>query len=223
MMQRAFNFVRVTLIGGIFFLVPVIVMVAVIQKALVIANKLVTPLAKLIPFGFATPKLLAAVLLVAICFVAGILARVAVARKITGWLETTLLSNLPGYEFLKRIGQSALGVESEESHKVVLVGRGDSWQLGFLIERLEMGYLAVFIPGAPNPHSGSIQFLKEDRVRPIEVPEQSALKILKRLGAGASTLLASQMNVPASGSPPEGNARHEASTANQDTNSKKMK
>ena len=39
--------------AGIFFLVPVIVMVAVIQKALVIANKLVTPLAKLIPFGFA--------------------------------------------------------------------------------------------------------------------------------------------------------------------------
>jgi uncharacterized membrane protein len=216
-MQRAFNFVRVTLIGGIFFLVPVIVMVAVIQKALVIANKLVTPLAKLIPFGFATPKLLAAVLLIALCFAAGILARVAVARKITGWLETTLLSNLPGYEFLKRIGQSALGVESEESHKVVLVGRGDFWQLGFLIERLKGGYLAVFIPGAPNPHSGSIQFLKEDRVRAIEVPEQSALKILKRLGVGASTLLASEMNMPASGSPPE------LPTANQIQNSEKMK
>jgi len=42
-MQRVFNFARVTLIGGIFFLVPVIVMVAVIQKALAIANKLVTP------------------------------------------------------------------------------------------------------------------------------------------------------------------------------------
>jgi len=154
--------------------------------------------------------------------VAGIFARVAVARKITAWLETTLLSNLPGYEFLKRIGQSALGVESEGSHKVVLVGKGDSWQLGFLIERLEGGYLAVFIPGAPNPHSGSIQFLKEDRVRPIEVPEQSALKILKRLGAGASTLLASQMNLPASGSPPEADACSELSTANQIQNSEKM-
>jgi uncharacterized membrane protein len=157
-MKGFFKFVRVTLTGGILFLVPVIVILAVIDKALVMANKIVSPLAKHSPIGFATPKLLAGVLLIVICFLAGIFARAAVAKKFTGWLETTLLSMLPGYEFLKGIGENVLGAESALSHNVVLAWIEDSWQLGFLVERLEGGHLAVFIPGAPNPHSGSVYF-----------------------------------------------------------------
>jgi uncharacterized membrane protein len=60
---------------------------------------------------------------------------------------------------------------------------------GFLVERLENGSVAVFIPGAPNPYSGAVYFMTADRVRPAAVPPAAAMKCLKRLGAGSNALL----------------------------------
>jgi uncharacterized membrane protein len=39
---------------------------------------------------------------------------------------------------------------------VVLARIEDSWQIAFLVERLEGGHVAVFMPGVPNPLSGSV-------------------------------------------------------------------
>jgi uncharacterized membrane protein len=46
--------------------------------------------------GLNTPALLAVLLLLAFCFVAGLLARTVLAQRMTNWLETTVLCNLPG-------------------------------------------------------------------------------------------------------------------------------
>jgi uncharacterized membrane protein len=65
----------------------------------------------------------------------------------------------------------------------------DAWQMAFLVERIEGGHVAVFVPGAPNPLSGSLFFLPEDRIKPAHIPPAAALKCLKRLGAGSNVLL----------------------------------
>jgi uncharacterized membrane protein len=192
-MNKILRFLRTTLVGGLLFLVPIIVVVAIIGKALVLAHRLVDPLAERIPFesviGLRTPVLLAVGVLVLFCFLAGFLARTALAQKIVNGLETAVLSNVPGYEFLKGVGESMLGVEKKSAHETVLARIEDAWQIGFVVERLENGLLAVFIPGAPNPHSGSVYFMTPDRVMPAAIPQASALKCLKRLGAGSNALL----------------------------------
>jgi uncharacterized membrane protein len=192
-MKRLLKFLRTTLVGGLLLLVPVVVLVIVLAKALAITHKIVDPLAEHIPIhsfiGLRTPVLLAAGVIVLICFLAGFIARTVRAQKIVSRLETSMLSNVPGYEFLKSMGESMLGVEKKGAYPVVLARFDDSWQIGFRVEALENGLVAVFIPDAPNPQSGTVYLMSPNRVSPAEVSPAAALKCLKRLGAGSNTLL----------------------------------
>ena len=192
-MKRILKFSRTTLVGGLLFLVPIVVLLGVLGKALAVAHKLVDPLAERVPvesfIGLRTPVLLALGILVAFCFLAGLLARSALAQKAVKKLEAAVLSNLPGYEFFKGMGESMLGVEKEGSYPVVLARFDDTWQIGFRVDELANGLVAVFVPGAPNPQSGSVYYMTAERVTPADIPPAAALKCLQRLGAGSGALL----------------------------------
>src|SRR5208337_2781878 len=152
-MKGIVKFVRTSLVGGILFMLPIVLMAIIIGKALAIADKIVGPLAAHLPedsvFGLDMPRLMAIGLLVLFCFLAGVFARTKLAQKGVIWLETTVLSNLPGYEFFKNLSGNLLGHETKQTFPTVLARIEDAWQLGFLIERLEDGQVAVFVPGTP--------------------------------------------------------------------------
>ena len=100
-MKGFLHFFRTTLVGGILFLVPIVVLIIVLNKALAIAHKLVDPIAARLPFesliGLCTPHVLAITLLLIFCFVAGLFARTALAKRSVNWLESAVLSNVPRY------------------------------------------------------------------------------------------------------------------------------
>lgn len=212
-MKFILPYLRTTLIGGLLFLVPVVVVVAVFAKALALTHKLMDPLAEHIPvesiMGLRTPIVLAIVVVVFFCFVTGLFARTALARKLVLGLEEAVLSKIPGYEMLKSTGESILGVEDQEAHPVVLARFDDAWQIGLRIEELQNGLLTVYIPGAPDARSGSVFFMTPDRVVPTEVPIAATLKCLRGLGAGASGLLSglSSGADPSDGNAPSGSSR----------------
>ena len=162
-MKKLLQFVRTTLVGGLLFLVPIVVLGIVLGKALGIARKIVEPLAAHLPvhsiIGLQTPLLLAVGGIVLLCFLAGFFARTLLARKIVNRLETAVLSNVPGYEFLKRMGESTLGVEKDGGYPVVLVRFDDAAQIGFQIGVLENGRVAVFVPGVPNANAGEVYII----------------------------------------------------------------
>ena len=188
-MKKILQFVRTTLVGGLLFLVPVVALVIVLEKALAVAHQLLDPLAKHLPvesvIGLRTPLVLAIAVLVLLCFLAGLFARSALARKLNQQLEDAVLSNIPGYDLLKSMGESMLGVEAQGSYPVVLVRFDDTWQLAFQTGPMENGLVAVFVPGSPNARSGAVHFMSADRVKPAGIPLAAAMKILKHYGAGA--------------------------------------
>jgi uncharacterized membrane protein len=192
-MKNTFDFLKTTIVGGVLFLVPVIVLTVVIGKAYRIARMVVSPLAELISLetvaGIALAKLLAMALIVFFCFLAGIFAKTSPAKKMISWIESTLLSNMPGYSFMKGMGENAAGVRSAQTFEAVLARIEDARQIAFLIERIDGGHVAVFVPDAPSPWSGSVYFMTEDRIKPLGVPVTSALNCIKRLGIGANALL----------------------------------
>jgi uncharacterized membrane protein len=189
-MKSLMRFGRSTMVGGLFFLVPIIVLTVIVEKALEFVHKLSDPLAEHFPVAAGhTPILAAAALLVLICFVLGLLALSRPARSAVTWVETTILSKLPGYVFLKGAGESALGLETSSQYPLVLARIEEAWQFGFLIEQLEGGHMAVFVPDAPNPLSGSVFFMSPERVRRTDIPVSAALKSLRQLGVGSKALL----------------------------------
>ena len=187
------RFLKTTVIGGILFLVPVVVLVAVIGKALALASKLATPLAGYLPIesiiGLAAVELLAIIILVLICFLVGLAAKTARARRFIDSLESNILSNIPAYEFFKSRVHVFVPTDNADGLKPVLARFDDVWQIAFEVERMEGGMVTTFLPGAPDPWSGSVCFMTEDRIKPLDVTLLSAVNTLKGLGIGSKDLL----------------------------------
>jgi hypothetical protein len=108
-----FRFISTTILGGLLF--PVVFIVAIIGKALEITNKLSVAIAGLLPIdsigGLALVELLALVILVLICFLAGLAAKTALAGKFAQSLEKKVLGKIPAYALLKSKAESALRPE----------------------------------------------------------------------------------------------------------------
>ena len=139
--------IRTTVVGGIIFLIPIAIFVAVIGQGLKITGALAKPVADVLPVnvigGIATAHVLAVALLLLICFMAGLLARLALARNAVDALEANVLVRLPAYALLKTKTQSMLSPEDIEGMSVVVVRFDDLWQIGFEIERIEAPARAV--------------------------------------------------------------------------------
>jgi len=190
MMKR----LRLTIVGGALFWVPFVILFIILQKALEVLRKIVLPLTGKIPFssvfGFETPWVFALLLMISLCFIAGLFARTSRAKDLVRWLETTLLSYLPGYSFMKNLGDEMSGESPTEVYKSVLIRLDDCWQIAFLVERIAGGYVVVFVPGSPSPWSGDVLILAEDRVTLIDEGTTSAIKCLQKIGAGSGKLVA---------------------------------
>jgi uncharacterized membrane protein len=185
--------IKTTILGGILFLVPIVIFVAIIGKALKLSSLIAAPLAERLfvdsAGGFAAVHILAVAILIAICFVAGLAARTTVAKKLVTSLETNVLDKIPAYELLKAKTQSRLSPEETEGLRPAITRFDDSWQLVFEIERLADGKVVVFLPGSPDPWSGSICVVTDDRVTPLDLTVNSAANLMKRLGRGATDTL----------------------------------
>lgn len=182
-----------TVVGGAFFLVPFVVILIIMGKAVQLSLAIVRPVATHIPvesfIGLELPAVMAIFILVLLCFSAGLFATTAVARKLVNWLEITLLSNLPGYSFMKRLGEEAAGVAPTDEYESVLVRFDDAWQLGFQIERLADGKVVVFIPDSPSPWAGGVFIFDKDRITQLEEASTAVVRCLRKLGKGTGVLV----------------------------------
>jgi uncharacterized membrane protein len=192
-MKGKLAFLKTTVIGGIVFLVPLIIFIVIIGKALEIMAVLAMPLAGFLPIesigGFAVANLISIVSIVLLCFLAGLAARTAIAGKLLNWIESTILSKIPIYAFVKGMTESVAGIQNKEGLKPVLVEFDDRSQIGFEVERIEGGSVAVYVPGSPNPWSGAVLVMKAERVKPLDVPLTSALQSVTDFGQGTNSLL----------------------------------
>ena len=187
---------RDTLVRGILWLVPVMLFGMLVAKAIGMLRQVVAPIAEPLGTlgGVSAPALVAVLLLVVVCLLAGLIARTRGALGITNWLERTVLTRIPGYSYVKGMGESMAGVEGAIAYQPVLARIEDAWQLGIIVETIEPGQYAVFVPGAPNPWSGSVYFMAEDRVRKLQMTFGQMQGCLKRLGIGSSTLLQGKLS-----------------------------
>jgi uncharacterized membrane protein len=185
--------IATTILGGVLFLTPLVVLALVLNKAYDFAQRGLQPVANLIPARLASgptaTAILAILALALACFLAGLLARTLLAQKIVGGLEAAVLSKVPGYEYFKQAGASVLGLGEMEEHPVVLVQIGDSWRIGVQTDAGKDGLVAVFLPNSPNPMSGSVFLVAADRVRPAGAPLATAIACLRRCGTGSQSLL----------------------------------
>ena len=112
-MKAISHFLRITVLGGVLFLTPIVVLAFILGKAFDLARRGLKPMATIIPDRFVSgvtmEAILAIVLIAILCFLAGLFARTRPAQRIMAELESSVLSKVPAYEYLKQAGASVHG------------------------------------------------------------------------------------------------------------------
>jgi uncharacterized membrane protein len=190
-----FRFLKTTVLGGALFLVPIVIFIAVIGKAIQLTDKVAAPIARLLPVesiaGLAVVELIALAILVVFCFLAGLAARTVRARKLVESLEANVLDRIPAYALMKAKTGSMLSPDDTRDMQPVLIQFDDSWQIGYEVEKIDGVRSLVFLPGAPDPWSGSVCAVTSDRISPLQINIKEVAALMKRLGKGSTEALRS--------------------------------
>jgi len=192
-MRPILDFIKTTLVGGVLFLIPLVIVIVMLGKAHSLTRGIVEPLAQALPMqeiaGIGAAKVLAAFILLLIAFGAGLLARTGPGKRLTARIESVILRKVPGYTLLKNMTDESLASQSGEKIKVALANLDDAWLLAFIMEEGADGLLTVFVPSAPTPTAGSLYFLRADQIRRLDIPVRDAVKCIMQLGVGSGQLL----------------------------------
>ena len=189
-MKAIKEFLKTTIVGGIVFLVPLILLILVLRHAMTFAGKIAGPIAALFPehkvAGVAVATIIAALVLLLLSFLAGLFARTSIGHDLARWLEESLLGNLPQYRMVKTMAEGLAQVEDSQNLRPALVSIEGGWQLGYLLEEVHAGWVAVFLPQSPTPMSGNVMYMPAERVRLLDMPIGEAMLLVKRLGVGSA-------------------------------------
>lgn len=188
------GFLRTTAIGGVLFLLPFGVLVGLLVyvfQGVVAAHAHLKPW---IPFdsatGIALLFCLAILVLLATCFLAGLLGRRAIGIHFSQTMESHLLKVFPKYGIYKDLLAGKFGGnENLPSLTPVLVKKEDHQFLAFQADRLANGLVVVYFPGSPDTWYGTLALVPSEKVQAIDVSFLEVIGICERLGRNSSSLL----------------------------------
>jgi uncharacterized membrane protein len=178
--------------GLLLFMLPLMLVIFILEKAFLIIQKLIQPILTHLPqngfFGIGLLTLFSFFILFLLTLIAGVWIEMKKVKTIIPFLEDKLLILIPGYTLLKSRVNEVLG-DLDSNCKSVLVGENDEWKFGIEIERNENGYSMVFFPDPPDAKSGELKMIKSDLIKIIDVPLSNMTTLIKKYGLGSTSLI----------------------------------
>lgn len=197
-MKRVNRFIKVATIGGFLVLLPAVLLFNMFDWLVTLILKELVPLTELVVVYTQLPAVyaqwIAALLVLATCFVIGVIASNNVGKRLLTGLEHNTLGKLPGYNVLKEIVGYFAGNKREGFSNPVLVRLTDSesYLAGFLMGTYpEANMVSVFVPTSPNPTTGFAIHLEKDRVVELDLPAAQVFRNIVACGANSDALIAS--------------------------------
>jgi len=192
--EHHFGVLRTTLLGGIVFLLPLAVVIWLIVQLVMLAEPAVTAVmdylakheeiaeyADLSWWAYALLLVTAIAVLLGLCFLAGVIARWSLGRWFTGQAERYLLMLFPRYAVFKDQLTGNLGGATLRPVRVRVAGTA---RIGLEVERSAAGEVTVYLPGAPDPWTGTVALFPADEVEPIDRSPVDITDAYEKLGRG---------------------------------------
>jgi uncharacterized membrane protein len=189
-MRPVIEFVKTTLIGGLLVVLPMWLTVLLLMKVVNGALTVLKPIAKLVPQTIVHDNLVALALLLAICFVTGLLIRTKFGQRLGQSLEQRVLDRVPGYTLFRSLTLRLAGQEEGQSFQPALAEIEEALVPAFVVEKHADGQFTVFVSSSPTPMAGAIYILPPERVHVLDVPLTKAMLCISKWGAGSGELLA---------------------------------
>lgn len=186
--------IRTVIAGGILFVLPFGLVVFLLGELLDIALLAAQPLASLFPaediFGRSVAAILAWVLIVLGCYLAGLLARWSIMSGASERLGGLLANIVPGYQQIRgSISEYLTGDEATSKlARPVRVKHGNMVRIGFEVSRHEETQVAlVFLPNTPDPFSGIVVEVEVSNLDPIPGKATEVMRAVQFYGRGLPT------------------------------------
>lgn len=189
------SFVKTTLLGGLVVLLPIGILAAVFMWLFNLVKGIIQPLTDVVMAKSDMRELVAMAVVIAIlvasCFVVGVIVRTQVGRFVHGKLEAHVLRIAPGYKLIKETVLQFLGNRPSPFSSVALVRiyGNETLVTAFVTERHANGWYSVFVPTGPNPTSGNIYHLKPEYVQHVDQPVEDVMRSIISCGAGSAPIL----------------------------------
>jgi uncharacterized membrane protein len=184
-MKRLAEFVKTALIGGLLIILPIYVSIILIAKAVQGILAAMKPITAVVPASVQFREIVAVLVIVAVCFVAGLIVRTGPGLRAKNAFEAAVLERLPGYTLLRGLAGRFTGRGDEPTFAPALVDIEEALVPALIIEKLDDGSFTVLVPSVPTPMAGALYILPPERVHPVDIPFTSALKVFSKWGAGA--------------------------------------
>ncbi len=205
------SFFKTTLMGGILVVLPVGLCLFLTVTIYQYLTVLIAPLTALVidfgPPAIVDPEtpppvgmewvqpLLNNVIVIGLllggCFCIGLVVRTSLGSWIYTKIETRLLKRVPMYSLIKDIVVQFIGNKKSPFSSVARVRLfHDEISVTAFVTDSQPGLCTVFVPTGPNPTSGNIYHVPEDRVTRLSVTVEEAMRSIISCGAGSSKLLA---------------------------------
>jgi uncharacterized membrane protein len=189
-MKALGEFVKTTLIGGLLIVVPIYFAVLLLLKAVTGLMALLHPIVAALPSSLENwRRVAAAVIVVAICFVLGLITRTRGGRRAQEWFETTVLEKIPGFAVVRGIVRRISGTARDETFQPVLVEIEDALTPAFIVEELEDDRFVVLVPSVPTPAAGAIYILPRERIHWIDASVTEVVGVITKWGSGTGRLV----------------------------------
>jgi uncharacterized membrane protein len=189
-MKNLLEFLKTTLVGGVLVLTPIYLLGLLLLRALSGAMQLIAPLMAGIPAGADFRGLLALLVTVAACFLAGMVVRTGPGQRLLEAIEHWVLDKIPGYKMLRNVVSRIGSDDSTGTLTPALVEIEEALVPALIVEELPDGQFVVLVPSVPTPIAGALYILPAARVHRVNVPLRRLLQVYTRWGEGAGELVA---------------------------------
>ena len=192
-MKKIVEFFKTTIVGGLFVLLPVILVYLALSEVIGVLVAMAAPIADLFfpgkLEGAEFPVLVALALLIGISFVLGVIMLSDTGRRFGNWIERIILGRLPLYNAIKSLTKGFADSQEESSFKPAMLKSAAGKEFAYIIEEHGDGNLTVMLPWAPTPFAGSVKIVPQDSVEPLTVGMGQLTETLSHWGIGAKDLI----------------------------------
>jgi uncharacterized membrane protein len=188
-MKSLAAFTRTTLVGGVLVILPAYLAVLLLAKGLGGLLGLLAPVAAQLPAAVELREAIAALLLIAVCFVTGLLVRTGPGLRAVDSFQHAILERIPGYTTLRSLVQRLSGETDNVSFQPALVQMDDGVALGFIVEVVDAARVVMLFPSVPTPAAGNLLVIEVARVQPVDVPFTTVFQVFAKWGAGTAAIV----------------------------------
>lgn len=187
--MKKYDVVLSRIINGLLtFLLPLVLVIIIMEKALVIIKKILAPIKQHFPeihfFGVGAFALFCLGLIFFICYLAGLLIERKRITRFVNAIESAISIIISGYSMMKSRANESFNSEEDSNWSAVMVKDEENWKIGIEIEKQNDGFSMVFFPEPPDAKSGEIKLIHHSKIKPAKMSVGAVVVAIRKYGKG---------------------------------------